>query len=415
MLKREIIDYVSKNRSNVSFFEDDNIETLRNQIAKSMDTHPDRLLIFVVLKLPGDYYAKDPRRWEYLFERISYNGEPITKESFDTYQQQYRSPAISATYSEIDRSEWVSVPESLQELHVSPEFLEHRILGVEESKSFILPLESVGITSKIPAARLPIPENNKLISSLYDVRQIVRFVAKQYKDEEEATLPVYFPFFRSTTPTQLSRDLVALLDKNAKLLNDLMLLKIPEPSEISIIRTRFYVPWVDTDFGDAIRTRFEQIFYGLTVSKEIPYIGIFTSKDQVSRHKFFVEDSKDKQPVLDMTYWNTWWTLTKPLRSTPTILLYRGKSKHNFDRIAITQNDMILSTYREDNNTETIDEIKGSLNDWLRTFDSIIPFIDEKDIDFERWDLQDLTYLARYGDSKIDDFDLLRFNCISSI
>jgi len=415
MLKREIIDHVSKNRSNVSFFDDDSIETVRNQIAKTLDTHPDRLLIFVGLKLPGDYYSKDPRRWEYLFERISYNGEPITKESFDSYQQQYRSPSTSITFSEIDRSEWMSKPDDLQELHTSSDFLEYRILGVEESKSFILPLDSIGNTSKIPAARLPIPENTKLISSLYDPKQITRFLVKQYKDEEESVLPAYFPFFRSTTPTQLSADTTSLLDKNSKLLQDLLSLKIPEPSEISIIRTRFYVPWVETDFGDAIRTRFEQIFYGLTVSKETPYIGIFTSKDQVSRHKFFVEDSNDKQPVIDMTFWNTWWALTKPLRSTPTVLLYRGKSKNNFDRIAITQNDMILSTYRTEDSKETIDEIKKSLNDWLRTFDSIMPFLDEKDIDFERWELQDLTYVAKYSDSKLDDFDLLRFNCISSI
>jgi hypothetical protein len=415
MLKREIIDHVSKNRYNVSFFEDDSIETIRNQIAKSLETHPDRLLIFVALKLPGDYYAKDPRRWEYLFERISYNGEPLAKETFETYQQQYRSPNLTLPFGLIDRSDWMGVPDDLRELYTSADFIEYRIFGVEESKSFILPLDSVGITSKIPAARLPIPENTKLISSLYKPDQIARFMVKQYKDDEESTLPVYFPFFRSTTPTQLTVDTVSLLNKNSKLLNDLLTLKKPSPSEISIIRTRFYIPWVSTDFGDAIRTRFEQIFYGLTVSKDTPYIGIFTSKEQVSRHKFFVQDSKDKQPYLDMTQWNTWWSLTKPLRNIPTVLLYRGKSKHNFDRIAITQNDMIISTYRSDESKETIDELKDSLNQWLITLDSIIPFIDEKDIDFERWELQDLSYVAKYTDNKIDDFDLLRFNCISSI
>jgi hypothetical protein len=194
----------------------------------------------------------------------------------------------------------------------------------------------------------------------------------------------------------------------------LLALESPEPESISIIRTRFYIPWVNTDFGAAVRTRFEQLFYGLTVSKDVPYIGLFTSKDQVTRHKFFVENANEKTPFLDMSVWSTWWSLTKPSRSKPTLVLYRGKSKHHFDRIAITSIDMVVSTYRPEGNNETLDELRSSANEWLATFDSITPFLQKEDIDFERWELQDLSFVAKYKET-INEFDLLRFPCISSI
>jgi hypothetical protein len=191
-------------------------------------------------------------------------------------------------------------------------------------------------------------------------------------------------------------------------------LKSPEPVSTSIIKTRFYVSWVDTEFGDAVRTRFEQIFYGMTVSKDIPYVGLFTSKEQINRHKFFVTDSKSKKPFLDMSDWNTWWNLTKPSRNKPTLLFYRGSSKHNFDRIAITSVDLVLSSHRPEDSEETIDDLRKSLNEWLYSLDALLPFLNKDDIDLGRWDLQDMTYVAKYED-KIDDFDLLRFNCVSSI
>ena len=152
----------------------------------------------------------------------------------------------------------------------------------------------------------------------------------------------------------------------------------------------------------------------MTVSEETPYIGLFTSKEQINRHKFFVTDSKSKKPVLDMTDWNTWWNLTKPSRNKPTFLFYRGTSKHNFDRIAITSVDLVLSTHRPEDSEETIEDLRKYLNEWLNSLDALTPFLNKDDIDFGRWDLQDMTYVAKYED-KIDDFDLLRFNCVSSI
>jgi hypothetical protein len=413
MITREVVDIVSKKKSTVSFFDDDSIDIVRQQIAKSLDSHPDRLFILVGITLPVDYYTKDPRRWESLFERLSYNGEPIEKEIFEEYQRSYRSPNTSIAFSPYDKSEWMDKPEKLNDiLQPTTQTVEYRILGVEETKSFILPLNSdTPLTARIPSARHPIPDLKFLLSSFYNIDTIVNFLVREQSDDFS---PIYFPLFRSTTPPRLSVESIGLLDKNSKQLKDLLALESPEPESISIIRTRFYVPWVNTDFGAAVRTRFEQLFYGLTVSKDVPYIGLFTSKDQVTRHKFFVENANEKTPFLDMSVWSTWWSLTKPSRSKPTLVIYRGKSKHHFDRIAITSIDMVVSTYRPEGNNETLDELRSSANEWLATFDSITPFLQKEDIDFERWELQDLSFVAKYKET-INEFDLLRFPCISSI
>ena len=416
MFKSEVLDYTSKKKHSVSFFEDDSIEIVRQQISKSVDVHPDRLFILVILHVKSDYYKKDRRRWESLFERLSYNSEPLEKESFQEYQLVYRSPNTSVAFSPMDKTEWMSIPESLQTLY-EPEsdFNEYRILGVEEKYSYVLPLSSTNPhVSHIPATRLPVPQNTSLFSSFYSIKDIKGFVVLPYTDTFESSTLAYYPLLRANTPSRLTDETINLLTKNSTLLGKILDLKAPEPEVVSIIRTRFYIPWVETDFGSAIRTRFEQILYGLTVSKKTPYIGLFTSKDQVSRHKFYVEDSNDKKPFLEMPMWNTWWNLTKPSRNKPTLLLYRGKSKHHFDRIAITSVDMVLSTHRPEGNTESLEDLKTQMSEWISTLDGIVPFLDPLDIEVEKWELQDMSYVAKYS-SKLEDFDLLRFNCISNI
>ena len=141
MLQRRVVNFDTKERFNVSFFEDDMIETVRQQIGIALDTHPNRLFVLVGVKLPKDYYMKDPRRWEALFDRISYNGQPIQKDQFLEYQRQYRSPSTSIPFESYDRADWLSVPENLSKLFMPAEdFVEYRILGVEEARSYILPL-----------------------------------------------------------------------------------------------------------------------------------------------------------------------------------------------------------------------------------------------------------------------------------
>jgi hypothetical protein len=417
MVKKEVLDYTSKNKYTVSFFEDDSIDVIRQQLAKSVHSHPDRLFILVGLKLPANYYATDPRRWEALFDRMSYNGQPIDQISFNEYQQNYRLPNATVPYKEYDKAEWMTNKDALLEkLQTTSEFLEYRILGVEEHNSFILPLDiNSQLVSRIPSARIPIPQNTKLVSSLYDVSQIDRFLIRRYDDIAEPAAMIYYPLMRTNTPEILSDESINLLNKNANLLNTLLELNAPEPEKVTVVKTRFYVPWVDTDFGSAIRTRFEQLFYGLTVSDNVPYIGYFTSKDQVTRHKFFVEDPNNKKIDEDAaSNWNTWWSLTKPVRNIPTLLLYRGESKHHFDRVAITAKDMVISTHRPEGNEDTVDGLRKEMVKWIQMFDSILPFIDESDLNLERWELQDVSILAKYP-TKLDDFDLLRFHCISSV
>lgn len=412
MLKGEVLDITSKNKYTISFFEDDTIDIVRQKIGAALDIHPDRLFILVAEKFEGDYYSKDARHWEKLYERLSYNGDPIEQSVFQEYQTQYRYPNTSIPYKVYDKVEWMSKPEALQTLIEGPEFIEYRILGVEEDKSYILTLNSKSV-SRIPAARLPIPENTTLFVSLHNPKNFVKFIVRPYDEIAEPVLPAYYPFIRSTTPPRLTEEAIRLLHKNSKLLHDLLELKAPEPSDITVLRTRFYIPLVETDFGSAIRTRFEQIFYGLSVSRDIPYIGFFTSKDQISRHKFYTEDSKTKQTYLNMDTWSSWWSI-KPARNIPTLILFRGDDKQNFERVAITANDIVVSHYRPEGNTDKIEELKKSSLKWIKTFDAITPFIDESDIDESRWELQDLSFLAKYS-SKLEEFDLLRFNCISSI
>jgi hypothetical protein len=416
MLKREVSDYASKNKYTASFFEDDSIDIVRQQIAKSADSHPDRLFILVALKLQQDYYTSDPRRWEALFDRLSFNGQPLEKNSFQEYQLKYRTPNTSVSHHAYDKAEWMSMPESLRPLYEpTSDFIEYRILGVDELKSFVLPLDiDSQMASRIPSARLPIPETSKLFSTLYDHEKVERFLIRPYDESADTAVNVYYPLFRSTTPDRMTEESIRLLGKNANLLSGLLKLNTPQPESVTIVRTRFYIPWVGTDFGSAIRTRFEQLFYGLTLTKESPYIGLFTSKDQVTRHKFYVEDPNDKKPSVDMTTWNTWWSLTKPARNIPTLILYKGESKHHFDRIAISAKDMVLSTHRPEKNTETLKDLEKELSSWMKSLDSILPFLDDTDLKPDRWELQDMSFLAKYS-NKLDDFDLLRFNCISSV
>lgn len=415
MLKGEIIDLTSKNKYNVSFFDDDSVDIVRQKIGAAADIHPDRLLILIGLKLPSDYYSKDPRHWEALYERLSYNGDPIEQEIFSEYQLHYRTPNTAIPYQAYDRTTWMSQPEALSPLFKPTEFIEYRIFGVEETQSYILSLSNLSNTSvsKIPAVRIPIPENTKLFESFYKPEQFIRFLVLPYTDAADSNASIYYPLLRTGTPSRLTEEAIRLLQKNSKMLSDLLTLETPEPKEVTIVKTRFYIPWVDTDFGSAVRTRFEQIFYGLTVSKETPCVTLFTSKDQISRHKFYTENPKTKKPFLDMGIWGAWWSV-KPARNIPSLILFRGKTKQHYDRITITPTDMVVSTYRPEGNTETIEHLYRQVSDWVGSLDAVKPFLEESDLDPSRWELQDMSILAKYS-QKLEDFDLLRFNCISSI
>lgn len=416
MLQADVTDIVSKNTYSITFFEDDTIDTIRTRIAVVTNSHPDRLFILAGLKLFPDYYVKDPRNWEALFDRLSYDGHQIAREVFQEYQTNYRVPGTAVVYNDYSRDDWNARPEELRPFFEPvSEFTEYRIFGVQHQKSYILPFEpDARQVAKIPSARLPIPDGSALFNTLYKPDQVVRFFVRQYDEKAEAAMMAYYPNLTPRTPSQLSGEAVQLLEKNTRLLDELLKIEVPEPKRITIDRTRFYIPWVTTNFGSAVQTRFEQMFYGLTVTEETPHITLFTRDDQVSRHKFFAKSCKNKKPFLDMEMWKSWWSSTKPQRSMPTLILYRGTANNNFDRIAITSRDMVVSTYRPEGSTETIEELKTSCINWIKTLDSILPFVDKEDLHVSRWELQDLSYVAKY-EKKLDSASLLRFDCLKSI
>jgi len=415
MLKSEVLDFSTKTKYLISYFDDDTIDTVRHHIANVMDSHPDRLFILVNLKLPNDYYQKDPRRWDDLFARLSYNSQPLTQIPFQEYQLNYRTPQPEVTFSGFDLSEWVSKPQALEELYApTREFTEYRIFGVEEDKSYILPLKfNSALTSRIPAARLPLPQINTLVSSFYSPDSIVNFLVIPYDETAENAKTVYFPYLRTVTPNRLSEETINLLLKNQKTLKDLLEFEVYGPTSTAVTRVKFYARWVTTNFGSAVRTRFEQIFYGVTVSEDVPYVGFFTSNNEISRHKFYKPDPTVNKPFLDMSVWNR-WRARKPIRNKPTLLFYKGDSRDDFDRIAITDEDITITLYRTESNAEKIDSMKKKALSWLKSFDAVMSFVEKEDIDKDRFTIDDLEFVMKY-EQPMDDIDLRRFNCISSI
>jgi hypothetical protein len=196
-------------------------------------------------------------------------------------------------------------------------------------------------------------------------------------------------------------------------LTKLLAFDAPQPKHISILRAKWYVPLVQTGFT-APRARFEQIFYGLTLSKKTPYVGFFTSKQERIRHKFFVVDPNNKVPSVDVAMWKSWTSTTAPNRRLPTLLLYRGTSRTSFDRIAITPKDIQFTVVRGKETKDTLDEIRLSMYDWLRTLDAVEPFFEPADTAITRWELQDLSVLGTYS-KEITEFDMRRFQCLQAM
>ena len=397
----------------VSFFEDDNIGVVRQQIGRTLDIHPDRLFIMIQLKFDKDYYRSDSRNWEMLFDRISLNGHETVKESFYAYCKSRGIEGIK--FKKLNRSEWMAKPSFLQPLFdpgVSIEEL--RIFGVEVSKAYALPYDPFDMptANMIPSAQQPIPDDDMLFVSHYPDVTNSRFVVKEFEEGYEGP---YFPLKRSSTPQRLSESQIASLEASSRHLEDLLGLDPPQPKDVHILRMTWRAELVDTDFGESVRSRFEQMFYALTLSEQIPCITFFTGRSEVSRHKFYKKDERTKLPLLDLAIWNNWWTKTKPYRDRiPTLVLYKGDSRENFDRITMTKYDIIIASYRDSNNTTSEEEIKEDLIKWFKTLDSITPFVKQCDITKSRFVLQDVKLNIEYSDS-LDSFDTLRMGCLAGI
>ena len=395
----------------VSFYEDDTIDTVRQVIALHVNSHPDRLFLEVKASLPKEYYATNPLHWTNLFLRLSLDGKRISQDRMKIYLEQTRvGTGVSAR--DITKEEWEDHPEDLRPLFdPDTDFEEWRILGVDEVHSFVLPLPPRDIPD-VPAASRPIPQTQSLYETLhpYDVTEL------RATPVTSGTTPLillnYFPRMKPDTPNTIET-LRASIQSSQTQLKRLLELDTPKHETVSIVRAKWYIPLVSTEIT-APRTRFEQIFYGMTVSPETPYIGYFTAKTETMRSKFYCRDPKQKVPLLDVSMFKGWLNNTQPQRRLPTLLLYRGTSRASFDRIAITNRDITVDIRRDKDSKESLDELKQNALEWMKTLDALTPFLTLSDIDISRWELGDLSVVASYA-KDIREFDMLRFPCLQSL
>jgi len=394
----------------LSFFPDDTIELIRQRIALLKGTHPDRLFIQIQVELPATYYSSNPKRWMELFFRLSYGKNVITKEALDIYLTQTRT-GTGVTAQRVTREEWESVEPPVALLFNPPNaFKEWRILGVPADKSVIVPTPPKDVF--LAEAFRPLPNRQSLFETLHP-EEAYSFKADELStDTSDQVKQIYFPFFQSTTPNtieSLRSSIKASDDQFTKLKN----LESPKPTHVSILRAKWYIPLISTKFS-APRTRFEQIFYGLTVSPTTPVITYFTSKSETMRHKFYVEDPKTKKPYIDILLWKAWMSNTQPQRRLPTLLLYRGKDRGSFDRIAITNKSVTISVWRGKDSKETKEQLMESALKWIQSMDAIVPFIVPSDLELSRWELNDLSVIASYA-KEISEFDLRRLKCLKDV
>ena len=399
---------ISGTNSTVSFFEDDTIDTVRKLIALAVNSHPDRLFIEVREEFPKNWY-ENPKHWSALYYRMAYNGKDVSLAAFKTYLTQIRMLTdISA--KDISQEDWEARNDDFRSIF-SPEkeFLEWRILGAENS--MILPLPPKDLIDLKPAY-IPLPKLNVLFETIHT--HAIKEIRVSVIPEKPSQLMMrsYYPYFKEDTPINIE-EFRSVIVENHNRIEKLLKLDVPVHKRTHILKIKWYIPLISTHFS-APHVRFEQIFYGMAVNENIPYVGYFTSQNEKTRHKFFVENPKTKIPKLDTTMWKSWFSNTKPQRKLPTLLFYRGAKKTTFDRIAITNKDITITCTREDDSTETMEEMKKSMTEWLMTFDAFVPFFDVTDMNDDRWKLEEISAIAGY-ENKVNEFDMRRYACLKNI
>jgi hypothetical protein len=394
----------------VTFFEDDTIDTVRQWVALAVKSHPDRLFLTVKGKFPRDYYSTNPKRWTDLFYRLSYDGTVIRPETLKTYLMQVR-PDTPMTETEVTREMWEAHDESLAPIY-TPEvdFEEWRILGVNESKSIILPFPPADVP--VLSSRIPIPSNQSLFETHHSYEVVSVGFLEHNTNLSPLATRIYFPLLRPDTPST-NEPRRADLTSSQDHLQKLLALHVPQQDSLAVVRAKWFVPLVSTHFTSP-RARFEQIFYGMTVSKTVPYIGYFTAKSEAMRNKYYVTDPKQKMPLVDPALIRGWLNGTLPQRRRPTLLLYRGTSRASFERISVTPEDITFSVYRTKDSKETLDDLKVVMRSWLTSLDALLPFVDPNDLSDDRWELGDVSVVAEYA-KEVHEFDMRRFNCLQSL
>ena len=399
---------ISGTNSTVSFFEDDTIDTVRKLIALAVNSHPDRLFIEVHEEFPKNWYS-NPKHWSALFYRLSYDGKTIPISMMKTYLAQTRI-LPSVTPHELTKDEWESRMEDLSPIFApEDEFLEWRVIGAEISTVMPLPPKDL-IDLKptyIPLPRLSILFETAHPHKIHEIR-----ATPIPSNSSKLILNNYFPYLVDETPLNIN-EYRSVIEGDRNRIKMLLELDAPKHTSTNIIKAKWYIPLISTHFS-APHVRFEQIFYGMTVSDAVPYVGYFTGKNETTRHKFFVENPKDKKPKMDTTLWKSWYISTSPQRRLPTLLFYRGTSKHSFDRIFITSKDISILSSRDKADVKGLNELKKESLEWLMSFDALVPFLDPLDISDDRFKLEDISAIATY-DTKITKFDMRRFPCLKNV
>lgn len=402
----------NEQRGKISFFRDDTIDVVRQHVALATNSHPDRLFIEVKVKLPKDYYGSNPKNYMELFFRLAYNRSRVTADT----ARRYTSPEMSGIrippkeYTELDWEERIDDLDNL--LDPKNDFYEWRIFGVDSALSLVMPSPPAPLQDYTGVA--PLPKLQSLVETQHPQEITAIRVTEIDEDTLETVRRNYFPFFvPRETPINIE-SMRGSIKGAQKQLVDLLALDVPKHQTVSILRAKWMVPLISTRFT-APRNRFEQIFYGLTVSEETPYVGYFTAKTETTRHKFYVEDPKNKViPDEFKAMWKAWTNKTQPQRRRPTLLFYRGTSRTSFDRIAITDKDITFSAERDKDSEETLEDIRASIEAWYQTLDAVVPFIVASDVAKSRWELDTLSVISTYAKT-VKEFDMHRFPCLQNI
>ena len=407
MLSATVLNRGTGATASIQFWDDSSIDTLQLQIGSVVGVHPDRLRIYVQGEFDGSYYAKDARKWEALFLRMSPDGKPVHKASLSAYNSHRSDSTIPFELSEYDKTAWMNTNPAYE-----TSFRELRILGVPEERSWIFPLSNGD-----PPEYTPPPSQTSIdIKSIFKTHhpyKVLQFEVVEHSELLPQIELLYYPRLRAGSPAAVPADTARGVARQLEIVSGVRLLDSPKPDKVAIVQARWRLALVDTDFGNAVRNRFEQIFYGTTLSKDLPCISFFSSRQEQSRHKFFTDNSQ-KTPFMDLRLWSAWWTATKPVKSKPALVLYRGSGRHSYDCITVTSTEIVLSCARTDNESKTsdIEDLRIQMKEFLLSVDGIV--LAPADVDDDRWILQDAAAVLHYT-KDLRDADFRRFDCLRGI
>ena len=397
----------------VPFFPDDTIERVRELIAIHRGVHPDRLFIQVRVIIPAGYYST-PKHWSDLFLRLSRDGQTVREDELRIYLSDVH-PGAEFPVRMYTREDWDAVDPTNSSLrHDSGQ--EWHILGTKAQP--VLPRKPKDV--ELPANMMPILSMQTLFESLHELETDGLRIEEAPAEPSDAVRRVYFPRFDpKRTMNALPEATAKAILKSQELLRDLLKLNGVQEGKPYHHKTAGLtkMKWVISLDATKIvnpRVRFEQMFYGLTLSKETPFVGYYTSGEAKLRSKVYVENPETKVPSVNMALVKSWYAASMPNRRRPTLLLYRGSSASVFQRIAITSMDITIDIRKGKGSTHTEDAMKKEANEWLQSLDAVMPFLDERDLALDRWKRLDMSLTATYGKEETT-FNMLRFDCLRSI